>query len=353
MTDPDPGVLSWGCCNGAREDCDFVVCRSCNKGYHIECILAPGTQSNEEFLSPNWLCPACSKPKGSNVNTPVRSNSNVAVRPLKRAALNSPPQVNPEMEALTRNDLKEVVEDLFMREMGNLLLKMTNQMKVTLCTELSTLKKDIQDLNTSISHINEQCNEASTDIKSLKIENDTIRLVNRDLTIKLNHLEQHARGCNVEFQCVPERKTENIISIVTQVAKTIGCVVLDENILSCSRIAKLNPNSTRPRSIVVSFSSPRLRDTFLASAIKFNKTHIDNKLNSTHVGIAGDKSPIYIMEHLSSANKSLHAAARAKAKELAFKHVWVRSGRIYMRKTDTSDHKFIKDIETLNKLGDT
>lgn len=85
-------------------------------------------------------------------------------------------------------------------------------------------------------------------------------------------------------------------------------------------------------------NTPLLRDEFIAAAIKFNRSHHQDRLNTTHLGATADKAqPIYVVEHLSADNKSLHAAARARAKELGFRFVWVRNGRIFMKKSEDSD----------------
>ncbi|KOB77350.1 Uncharacterized protein OBRU01_04366 [Operophtera brumata] len=139
-----------------------------------------------------------------------------------------------------------------------------------------------------------------------------------------------------------EKNSENIISIVQNISDSD---IKDENIFRCSRVAKLNPKTTRPRSIVVQFNSPRVRYTFLASSIKFNKSSPNNRLRLT-----GEKTPIFVVEHLSTSNKALHSAARSAARESGYKFVWVRNGRIYMGKIETSECKLIKKIESLNNL---
>lgn len=68
------------------------------------------------------------------------------------------------------------------------------------------------------------------------------------------------------------------------------------------------------------------------------------------MGIAGDKSPVYVCEHLSPANKALHAAARIRSRELGYKFVWVRNGHIFMRKDETSRFIHIKNKQTLVAL---
>lgn len=60
----------------------------------------------------------------------------------------------------------------------------------------------------------------------------------KDLNSRINTLEQNARSANIEIQCVPERKSENLVHIVTQLGAVVGCAVSQEQIVHCSRIAK-------------------------------------------------------------------------------------------------------------------
>lgn len=116
------------------------------------------------------------------------------------------------------------------------------------------------------------------------------------------------------------------------------------------RVAKANKDSVRPRSIIVKLTSPLVRDELLAATKAFNRTHQNDKLNSSHLGLSGDKSPVYVSEHLSPANKQLHAAARKIAKEKAYAFVWVRNGRIHMRKNVSSKSFVVKNEEFLKTL---
>ncbi|VVC94636.1 unnamed protein product [Leptidea sinapis] len=58
--------------------------------------------------------------------------------------------------------------------------------------------------------------------------------------------------------------------------------------------------STHPRSIVVNFSSQRIRDTLIAACIRFNKVNSKQKLHSGHLG---SLCPAFVAEHLSPTNK--------------------------------------------------
>ncbi|XP_064072497.1 uncharacterized protein LOC135193538 [Vanessa tameamea] len=163
-------------------------------------------------------------------------------------------------------------------------------------------------------------------------------------------MEQHSRDCNLEIQCVPEHKSENLSSIVHQLASVVSFDLHDNDIVNFHRVAKRNTESKRPRSIIVKLSTPRKRDNFLAAVKVFNKNNPQSKLNSSHLGIASGKEQIYIMEHLSPDNKRLHAAARLAIKEKKYEYVWIRSGRIFVRRNDTSPAVLIKNFDSLKQL---
>lgn len=183
-----------------------------------------------------------------------------------------------------------------------------------------------------------------------------------DLKTRLSSTEQSARECNVEVHCVPESKSEDLPRTIIQLGNIVSFPIDDKEITACFRVARLKPipvnNDTtssttmniRPKTIVVKLSSARKRDNFLAAVWKFNKANPNDKLSTSHLGIGGLKNPIFVSEHLSPTNKSLHAATRLRARELNYRFVWTRAGRIYMRKDETSPPIIIKHTEFLKTL---
>lgn len=112
----------------------------------------------------------------------------------------------------------------------------------------------------------------------------------------------------------------------------------------------MNNNKSRPRSVIVKLRSPRCRDEFYSAITRYNKSHTDDKLNTSLLGYGGSKEPVYVSEHLSPTYKSLHAAARLKAKEKSYKFVWVRYGKIFVCKSENSGSILIKDEQCLEKI---
>lgn len=360
-------------CQSTIEDNFCLHCCECGAFYHSLCINV--TPSDFKKLSAevkkSWLCPDCrnKKPRTDNKNTPIRSftpvnnnnDDNITMRRKERRLSNeslahtsSSPASADNTLTCSRSDLRAIMRD----EIRGIMKECINDLRNDINRQLKAFGEEIVSLTESINFMNDSFEKLNADVDTCKNkiniitkENEALRQEMNAITSRFNQLEQISRASNLEIQCVPERKSENLITIVTQLAKSISCPVKESDIFYCARIAKKDPNSSRPRSILVKLNSPRSRDTFLAAAIKYNKNHMQDKLNAGHLGVKTEKKvDIYVAENLSPENKILHAAARMRAKELQYKYVWVRGGRIYMRKTDTSEYVYVRDSQTLKKL---
>ncbi|CAH2238556.1 jg22538, partial [Pararge aegeria aegeria] len=193
--------------------------------------------------------------------------------------------------------------------------------------------------------------EAKNDMHLLKKVNEDLRTDVRNLHSRLYLFERESRACNLEIHCVPEHRNENLVNMVEQIGKITGNPIKEGQISKCTRIAKLNKDSPRPRTVLVKFFSPITRDQFYASIIKFNKNKSkEDKLNTSHLGLAGEKYGVFIMEHLSPEAKALHAQARKFKKENQWQFVWSRNGNIFMRKNISSDVVYIKNADIFHTL---
>lgn len=355
-------MSEWGCCQSNTNCEEKINCNKCKKLFHIDCLQARNIDSDDYSLT-DWSCPLCKSigvKSKRNDNTPVRAsgckpvgnNTNVTVRSSKRPALSSPP-TSSTPATLTPDDVKHIIRSEFadmLSIMKNTLSEFTNELK-SIKGDISDMKESMDFMNHKFESVLKEVGITSESVKILKSENESMKNTINRLNERVNQMEQQSRASNIEIQCIPERKNENIIAMIKQLGIVIGYQVTNEKIMHCTRTAKINKSNERPRSIVVQFNTPYIRDSFLAAAFKYNKSHRDDKLNSGHLGIQGDKKPIYVMEHLSPTNKSLHAAARAKAKEIGYKYVWVRNGRVFMRKDDASEYKHVRDSASLENFS--
>lgn len=216
---------------------------------------------------------------------------------------------------------------------------------------MSDIKDSLNFVSNSFDEYKSILEEKTKLIDVLKQENQMMRTQYDDMQKRLCAVEQQSRECNLELHCVPENRSENLVNLSMQLSSIVKGGLQDNNILAVHRVAKMNKESQRPRSIILKLSSPRCRDTLLAAVKTFNKANSNDKLNTSHVGIGGDtKMPIFVCEHLPYATKQVHAAARIYAKENGIKFVWVRNGRIYLRKNEHSPGHIISDTSCLNRL---
>ncbi|CAK1589525.1 unnamed protein product [Parnassius mnemosyne] len=239
-----------------------------------------------------------------------------------------------------RKALKDDVKNLVQAEMDSMVQQLKDDFTVTtnfICDEQSSLKQEIENKSNIIKHL----------------ESETLRFQKEInvLTNPLTSIEKISRNKNLEIQLVPQSRNENPMLLFRNLCKTVDLQIDDENIHSCRRFAKYETSSDRPRNIIVTLINPRLRDQVLSACYRYNKAHKDNPLNTNDIGLHCEKRKIYVTEHLSPECKALHAAARKFAKEKKYKYVWVKYGRIYIRKEDTAACIHIRNMDCLKKLS--
>lgn len=346
---------------------EYLVCCFCHKLYDLVCANVSekrfhNTMSKDRKES--WKCQECrnKERKGDNTDTPVRAarpdlspdsdNSNVTVRRMEKRTKSSQPMLNPDDKLDLMANIREII-----REEVNTVIKET--VKEIINDQMKSIRELVTDFQNSISFFNDQyekfkfeISEKNTTIKKLEDEAERMKKNHIDLKLQVDSLEQQLRAQNLEIHCVPESKSENLTTAVLQLSKTIGCEMKEEDITHSQRISKANPQSSRPRSILVKFKNQTNRDQFLHCTAKFNRANGSCKLDTHHLGIAADPPRrIFVVENLSPSNRALHFAARQRGRELNYKFVWVKSGRVYMRKTESSEYLHIRNLEQLQTLS--
>ncbi|CAK1585893.1 unnamed protein product [Parnassius mnemosyne] len=332
-----------------------IYCTRCKAGYHHSCMNYTLTEYKalSVELKSKWICVQCQSRErkgGDNSNTPVHNKTgNAPTSPqLEFVTKRTKSRTGSNCSCLTANNIRDIIREELQLHFTHKIYPEIQEVRIA----MSSLEASVAHFNVELEKVKADYEEQAKIIDVLKSETKLLKTTNETLLSRLAQLDRHARSSNVEIQCVPENKQENLINTVVQLGKVIKCPINDSQIHYCSRLAKLNNSSPRPRSILVKFNSARLRDEFLAASSKFNRNNREDKLNTSHLGIGGTKkTAVYVVEHLTRENKHLHAATRSKAKELGYKFVWVRDSKIYMRKDEQSGHIYVKDIALLNKLS--
>ncbi|KAJ8736816.1 hypothetical protein PYW07_000087 [Mythimna separata] len=320
----------------------------------------------------SWSCKNCSS-KQTKVNTssPLLNKTSLSADCISPSVFDDSTDdeecnITLRQKPKTRNvSMDNLVSELDLEDKLRAIIKqelncfLETKIKILITDQLKQMSEQITDFKDSMNFYNSQyetlkacLEEKDASINKLQAENERLLAASAEHSARLSLVEQSLRVNNVEINGIPEYKAENVITTVIQLAKTVGESLEDGDILHATRVAKLNTDSSRPRPVVVKLRTPRLRDSLLAAVVNYNKKkQPQDKLNSINLGIGGDRTPVYVSEHLCPANKQLHAATRKLAKELDYKFVWVRNGRVFVRKDVSHAAILIRNLDSLALLN--
>lgn len=177
-------------------------------------------------------------------------------------------------------------------------------------------------------------NEKLAKIDKLEMEVSELKQTVLMLEKGNNEREQELLSNNIEIHGMPEIANENLPTMMSTIATIIGCPLYQSDIEYVSRISKRNRTQDttdgRPGNIIAKFTSRKKKDEFIA-AIKKKKG-----ITSKGIGMAGADQRIFVNDHLTRKNKSILRSAKRFKNEHMYQFLWVRSGKIYLRKNDTS-----------------
>ncbi|KAI5633473.1 hypothetical protein NE865_13830 [Phthorimaea operculella] len=220
--------------------------------------------------------------------------------------------------------------------------------------KFSKVLSDFQALNESVKYMSEkfesireqavstQQHVAQLDKKMEIVETHTSNIA--ALEAKIESLEQQGRLNNIEISNVPERRGENLITLVEDLGTSIKHTITRADIAAIHRVPHANSASAHPKNIVVKFHSRITRDNVLA-AFRLARGVTTDKLN-----INGEPRKVYLNEHLTLNNKKLFREARELAKRNNHRYVWVKHGTVLTRENDTSRVIAIRSFNDLSKI---
>lgn len=335
----------------------FITCIECNGPYDLPCAKIAEKKFNSMSVESKakWKCAVCSKnsPRGQKIFSPP-ADPHVPEDTEFHDSISSQLDVRKDIGSITESTLTKMFET-FKLDMAKIIQKTVSDV---VTNKFQDITRQISEFRDSLSFISEQYDAVKKTLDSKIDIIDRLETVNtqllsdvRILNQRLNLSEQYLRQNNIEISGIPEHRGENLTLYLQQLSQTTNTVLLEDDILQVMRVAKFDKDNGRPRTVVAKLRSPRLRDNLLAAVYNYNKKNPENRLNSHHLGIGGAKIPIYVSEHLTPANKSLHAEVRRKAKELNYKFVWVRNGRIYTRKNETSQALHVRNVDSLRNMS--
>ncbi|CAK1601133.1 unnamed protein product [Parnassius mnemosyne] len=229
------------CLNEIHNNSGRIDCARCKQYYHNLCINISdkNLKKMSDTQKASWQCPNCpsKQPRGDNTNTPVKqtasssssgtASSNVTTRKATKAAGESSiPQVLSSGALTSSAEIRDIINEA-LREWAT-----------GICTQLNEIRSEVVSLKDSMSFFNEQFEQLNAEVKAQKAEvrrlsdeNSSLRRDVINLTTHCNQMDQMSRAVNLELQCVPEHKNENVTRIVQQLESWLNDTVFDHELL--------------------------------------------------------------------------------------------------------------------------
>ncbi|KAI5646385.1 hypothetical protein NE865_01847 [Phthorimaea operculella] len=366
-------------CGDAIEYKQLITCTKCLSQHHYICAKIKPDQFRERAneLKVSWVCSLCinitlRNPANNNENDSLYSHdeTNMSVCYGSPEHGMDPPAPHGETVKYTRApadpnlqnakisyaDFSKLL-DLKLSEMAqNVEASITKNIRRELNLALDRIKSEFSQTTDFLSaeqkDLKSDIETANAKIKQLENEKSQLTQELRKVGSRLTTMENISRGCNIELQNVPEKPHENLLGIMKSLCEALRCPMNESNIHSIRRVTRIDQTTNRPRNILITLSSQRLRDNLITSFRTYNKTHKQKPLHSGLLNIPGEIeeiNKIYVVEHLSPEIKKLYAEARLKLRP-NYNYVWAKYGRVYARKSDDSAIIQIKNQDTLNSL---
>lgn len=334
---------------------DWLDCKGCNRRHHYHCqnITSADFREHGERLKDTWKCSSCQNVtrRTRNDDTPIRGKNVEEGESVNKETLKQP------LNKHKSNDYKISFEDF-----SSLLDTKLHKMEQSITEKIKKdLNEAIEQLKVDFTRTTDFLAAEQVDLKNkLEATNKLIKTLDNEklhlskelveMSGRLRTLENASRSCNFEIHAVPELKQEDLTHLVKNICVKVGVPITEQDIRFVRRVARLIPSTDYPRNILASVNSQFLRDNIVSAFKNYNKEHSSSPFNSSTLGIPGNERRIYVVEHYPPEVKKLHAAARKIAKEKSYAYVWVKHGRVYVRKTDNATPIQLKSIDCLNNL---
>lgn len=350
--------LACSACASALETKELIKCSTCASTYHYLCVSM--TKDNYAKLSAayksSWKCPSCkvaSKKGPQNADsTPVKSADPSTTSDSGEC------KYSQEFQILKKELISSMVksQEEQRQSLLNLITEKFQTMQGSLdcfSNDLNIVKRDISELKNTLSAKIEELDNRVSDLElrlpqleSIKSDFDELKEKVKSIVESNLKNEQWVRRSNIQINGIPQRKDENLVKVITDLAEKSG-YQLDpsKDIDFVTRVAVRNDvDNSNPKPIIIKLLSRYKKDDFLACLRRLKD------LRASDIGFPGNQNRVYINDHLSSYNKMLLQKAKLIAKEKNYTYCWVRNCTVMVRQNDTSKILHITSEESLKKI---
>ncbi|XP_059049162.1 uncharacterized protein LOC131844320 [Achroia grisella] len=212
---------------------------------------------------------------------------------------------------------------------------------------IADIKTQFTDINQTLDFAIKRQDDLDSSLNTLKKGIQSSRSCEERVMLlenRISVLEQSARKCNIEISNLPERRQENLLSILETLGTVLNYPIKISDVVAVHRVPHADQGNTRPKNVIVNFTTRVIRDNVIAAC------RAKRGLKSDQLNIPGTPQNIYVNEHLTLKNKALFRQCRDTVKHHGFKYAWVKHGIILVRKNDTSPVLAIRTESDLSKI---
>lgn len=297
---------------------DGVQCGACKKHLDFSCanVQEVAYRKWRSDKRAAWQCPKCKNPGPSNNPSPLNDESaslDVILREIRslKVQLSSLP--------ILIDDVRKIKEEI-----------------ADLKASCEFNSAELKDFSERLSSVESKLPDVMRIQDTVKATHEAISVVKHDFSAK----EQWARLNNIEIKGVPLKKGENLFTIVDTISKVINYTVPKTQINYISRIPVHN---SKEKSIIVCFINRYIKEEFVAAARALKILTVDD------LGFAG-AGRVFINDHLTPAHKKLLTKTKSVLKAKDYRYIWVKHGKIHVRKNDMAHVIIINSESDLNKI---
>lgn len=324
------------CFKGFSRNGHRARCVKCTRVFHFKSECLSINKENYFKIQSTWVCHVCEGTEVDNGDPKLSVDKTLFAEIKQIAGLDS--------LALSGGDKTggEVTLIAIMNEMKAFRAEVhkTNQ---NVEDNMNKYSEWVVDQGKKIDGVTKRLAGLCSDMTEFRQENINLKKKVSDLTLKVDSLEQEARGNVIEIYGVPVVLQENVLSIVGDIAAAVGFDFNTNMIDNCYRY-KTKEKQTAG-GIFVKFVRRMDMQSFVA------KRREKRNLNTRDIGMmSGKASPIYVNYSLTKEKRKLLNAAREIKTKKQYTFLWVNNGRIFMRKDPGGEKIVINSDNDLAKL---
>lgn len=302
-----------GSCGKFTSATDGTKCRKCLIVFHRGCLV----NTSPNASAPKWMCKGCKS--SANTDASVDADSLGSVEAMMKAI------------ELLRTEL----------------LACTKEMS-SFRQELGVIRTTLADFSNRMDSFDERLSKLEKRENPVESIDETLSQLRSDL----NDRDQELLLNDVEITGISERDGENLSHVVALISNKLGVNIDEREVVSVQRAgpvrARAQTTSERPpaRAICVRLARRSLRDELLRAA------RVRRGADTAGFDIDAQPRRFYVNERLTRVNRQLFYAVRAKAKEVGWRYVWTREGRIFARRDASAhNHKYrIRSMSDIDKV---